>query len=440
MTNESNQPRENDAVLGGQAPPPITSAVLGGIEGVKHRLASPLVEARIAAIHEALKYGDAGLDLVIKALQDSHRQIQHSAYLLLRKRPETQVQKALKNYKIWDLHERLDRHLSGAVYGYFQEFVTKFANRKVEDFNPETGGITDPGSTAYALRCVRWEDNSETLKDKFEQLCQHHQAKKVEALVFGLWTHYIGMGGTDLPSSSIVVDMLVDAKTTLTSLKAVFIGDIDDEEGQISAILQSNISPVLEAYPKLEVLQIRGGNGLKFSALEHKNLKALIIETGGLNRETIAQICALKLPALEHLELWLGDNYYGGNSSLEDLMPILSGDLFPMLRYLGLRNSEYTDEIVAALVNSPVLEQIIVLDLSMGSLYDYGALALLDCPAINQLDLLNVSANHLSDEMIEMLSALEVEVIADAQKPYDYQQRYNYGYEYDNFRYCSVAE
>jgi hypothetical protein len=425
MATESNQPRKDDAVLGGEAPQPITSAVLGGIEGVKHRLASPLIEARIAAVNEALKYGDAGLDLVIKALQDADKQVQLSAYLLLRERTEPQVQQALKEYKTWDLSERLHPEWY---------YATKFANRKVENFNPETD-IVDAASTAYALRCVPIEENSEILEDKFRKLCKPYQAKKIEALVFGLWTDYIGIRN-DRDSSSIVVDMLVGAKQRLTNLKAVFIGDIPDNEGQISGILQSDISPVLQAYPKLEVLQIRGGNGLRFSSLEHKNLKVLIIETGGLNRETIAQICDLQLPALEHLELWLGCDGYGGDSSIEDLMPILSGDLFPRLSYLGLRNSEYTDEIAAALVNSPVLEQIIVLDLSMGTLTDEGALALLNCPVINQLNLLNVSENYLSDEMIQRLSELEVEVIADNQKPY-YSP---YGHYDPDYRYCSVAE
>jgi hypothetical protein len=43
----------------------VSDAVLGGIEGVKRRLASAVVEQRIAALTKALKYGQAGLDLVI---------------------------------------------------------------------------------------------------------------------------------------------------------------------------------------------------------------------------------------------------------------------------------------------------------------------------------------------------------------------------------------
>ena len=56
----ANEPKEYDAVLAGQNSPPINAAILGGIAGVKHRLASPSVEARLAAITDALNYGAEG--------------------------------------------------------------------------------------------------------------------------------------------------------------------------------------------------------------------------------------------------------------------------------------------------------------------------------------------------------------------------------------------
>jgi hypothetical protein len=423
MNNNPNQPRDYDAVLGGQAPPPVQGAVLGGIEGVKRRLASPMIEARIAAVAEALQYGDAGLELVIEALKDAEKQVRRSAYLLLREREEPQVKQALRDYKTWNLVERLD------INGY-PLHATTFANRKVEEFDSEIG-ITDPSSTAYAFRVAKWNDPQDIDITYLAKLLQDDRASLVEALVFGVWVEYMNLMNEN--SSAILVDALVAAKEQLPNLKAVFIGDINSNECEIYWLYQSDISPVLVAYPNLEVLQVRGGNGLAFSPVPHENLTAIIVETGGISRETIAQISALKLPALEHLELWLGRDEYGGDSSIEHLMPILSNQSFPNLTYLGLRNSEYSDEIAKALVNAPVLEQIIVLDLSMGTLTDEGALALLNCPVINQLNLLNVSENYLSDEMIQRLSELEVEVIADNQKQEE-------DYNDEIYRYCSVAE
>lgn len=427
MSNNPNKPQEFDAVLGGKAPPPVEGIVLGGLEGVKHRLTNPVVEARVAALSEALNYGEAGLDLVIGALKDELRQVHCSAYRLLRQRVEPQVKIALQEYKPWNLMERL------RINGY-PEHITTFANRRVEEFDPITG-ITDPVGIAYAVRISsRWNEQ-EYITDKLERLLQDPQASSLEALVIGAW-------------DGNIVDKLIAASSQLKSLKAVFIGDITSDECEISWIRQSDISPVLAAYPKLEVLQVRGGEGLEFSPLQHNHLETLIVETGGLSCSTIQQICALNLPELEHLELWLGANVYGGNSSLEDLTPILFDVVFPNLTYLGLRNSEYSDDIADAIVRrrgaacrqtSPLMNSISVLDLSMGTLSDRGAEVLLNCPAVQQLDILNLSANFLSNGMKASLSLqqegnIQVRILTD--KP-------NNEYDYDcdeGYRYCSVSE
>ena len=98
MPENPQEPQEYDAVLGGKNPPPVDGAVLGGIEGVKHRLASEVVEVRVTALQDALNYGDAGLDLVIKALQDESKQVKDLAVELLRKREQVKAKSALLAY------------------------------------------------------------------------------------------------------------------------------------------------------------------------------------------------------------------------------------------------------------------------------------------------------------------------------------------------------
>ena len=95
MPENPQEPREYDAVLGGENPPLPDSVVLGGIEGVKRRLASKVVEVRIAALQDALNYGDAGLDLLIEGLQDESTQAKSAAIRLLRDRKELKAQLAL---------------------------------------------------------------------------------------------------------------------------------------------------------------------------------------------------------------------------------------------------------------------------------------------------------------------------------------------------------
>ena len=105
IADNSNQPKEYDAVLGGQSQIPIAAAVLGGIAGVKQRLHSPSIEPRMAAVKDAPKYGDAGLNIAIQALLDPALEVQRVAYLVLRERTESLVCQALKDfvpYKLFD--------------------------------------------------------------------------------------------------------------------------------------------------------------------------------------------------------------------------------------------------------------------------------------------------------------------------------------------------
>lgn len=421
MINNFNQPQKFDAVLGGQAPPPVDSLVLGGIEGVKHRLQSKIAKERANSLIEAFNYGEEGLDLVIAALLDSSKQVQRFAYELIRKKAKHRIKQALQIYKPWNLVERFEEYP-----GYKQMNATLFANRHVVEFEPNTSSITDVTNTAYALRY----DYEEDVISKLDVLLQDPQASELEALIFGLWNWemYEGEG------SGTLINKLVDVKDCLKKLKALFIGDISFDECEISWIRQSDISPILKAYPQLEILQIRGGECLEFSyPVHHENLKALIIETGGLNKATLEEICRMNLPALEHLELWFGSENYGGDCWVEDLVLILEEETFSNLTYLGLRNSQFTDEMVDALVTSPIINSISVLDLSMGTLSDDGAEKLLKYPAINNLYILNISESFLSEEMIKQFGSLNIKVIANNQK----SLREN---SYINSRYCSVSE
>jgi len=97
MSDHQNQPREYDAVKGGQNLIPV-NAVLGSIAGVKSRLAYPVVEVRIAALSEAPKYGEAGLDLIIQALQDESRQVKFAAYSLLKERDDLKFKPQFQDY------------------------------------------------------------------------------------------------------------------------------------------------------------------------------------------------------------------------------------------------------------------------------------------------------------------------------------------------------
>ncbi|BAZ13929.1 CRISPR-associated protein Cas2 [Calothrix sp. NIES-4071] len=96
--------------------------------------------------------------------------------------------------------------------------------------------------------------------------------------------------------------------------------------------------------------------------------------------------------------------------------------IIPSLKYLALLSSDYSDNIAAEIVNSLLLRCLAVLDLSQGTLTDFGAEILLKCPAINQLHTLNVSINKLSARMVQKLSELNCRVITQPQDNGERQQ------------------
>jgi hypothetical protein len=291
--------------------------------------------------------------------------------------------------------------------------ATRFAGLPVRDYAPGRG-LTSPSRTAYRIRLDY--DSEESFDSLFGSLVDSPGANELAAIVIGAWSNEMYDDTT-----ATLVEALVGARDKLSKLKGIFLGDITSEENEISWIKQSDVSPLLAAYPKLEHLQVRGGEGLSLGKLDHAHLKSLVVEAGGLPATVVREVGAARLPALEHLELWLGEDNYGGNTKVDDLRPILSGGLFPRLRSLGLRDSEIADEVAAAAALAPVLRQIKVLDLSLGNLSDVGAEALLASPAVARLEKLDIHYHFVSKELVDRLAALGVEVDASQrQKPDDW--------------------
>lgn len=299
--------------------------------------------------------------------------------------------------------------------------VQTFLNKPVQDFQPSA--TIDPEKYVYRLR-IEYDDESVTITDLLEALVRDPRAGAIKELIIGQFNAEVS------ESSFEVVDKLVALKNELKELKALFIGDITYEECEISWINQTDITPVLKAFPLLEHLQVRGGEGLSFSELQHDHLSTLIIETGGMPPNVVEEVNAARLPNLQKLELWLGSENYGFASTAADFAPILSGKLFPRLTHLGLMDSELQDDLAIAAANAPVVNQLQVLDLSMGVLTDKGAAALRDSAAIRHLQHLNLRYHWLSEDMMAQLKALGMSINLD-----DKQKE-----EGEDYRFVEVAE
>ncbi|GHH93979.1 STM4015 family protein [Streptomyces capillispiralis] len=262
----------------------------------------------------------------------------------------------------------------------------------------ESTELPEPDAVAWGI-AARTYDGEEGWVETFERFCSEVDTTRVRALIVGAWEDAYDSGPTD------VIEALVAARDRLPALRAVFLGDIESEECEISWINQADVTPLLAGFPALEEFGVRGGQGLEFPAVRHDALRKLVVETGGLPVGVVRGIAASELPALEHLDLWLGTSWYGADSEAGDLAPILSGARLPRLRHLALRNSEIQDEIAAAVASAPVVDRLEVLDLSMGTLGDEGATALLGGQPLTHLKKLDLHHNYLSEPLRQRLRA-----------------------------------
>ncbi|WP_431772901.1 STM4015 family protein [Streptomyces cucumeris] len=294
----------------------------------------------------------------------------------------------------------------------------------------ERGTLPEPDSVAWRFCANPYHDEDEDYGPLFQRFLDTVDVSRVRAVITSVWGEY----GDD---SRSVIDPLIAAKDRFTSLEALFIGDIEPDEQEISWIEQSDVSRLLGAFPDLVELGVRGGNGLEFAPVTHERLRRLRFETGGLPGAVVRGVGGSTLPALEHLEMWLGIDEYGGDATVADVAPLLTGGRFPALRHLGLQNSEIQDEIAAAVAAAPVVAQLTSLDLSMGILTDTGGQALLEGQPLTHLSRLDLDHNFFSPAMAQRLrDALEPSGVR-----VELDERGDEDEEGDQvFRYTAVAE
>ena len=300
------------------------------------------------------------------------------------------------------------------------EHVTQFAGLPVAEFDPSVDSPADP--TAVAWRLSTDDDSGkEPFYERLDAFLGMPWVSGVRALVIGEWGESY--------ETVFPVERFVAAADRLTSLAAIFVGEMTSEENEISWIQSTDLTPLLTAYPALQTLRARGGAGLMIQPGRYPELRSLAFEAGGLDAGTVAAVAESEFPRLNQLELWLGTANYGGDATVDDLGPILSGVRLPALASLGLRDAEIADAVAAALAGAPVVGRVKTLDLSLGMLTDAGAAALLAGQPLTHLTRLDLHHHFLSEDMIarvrDELEPAGVEVdLSDAKGTDDEDRRF----------------
>ncbi|WP_426454559.1 STM4015 family protein [Paenibacillus sp. S-38] len=263
-------------------------------------------------------------------------------------------------------------------------------------------------------------ENGVEIVSLIEELAGKEESLQVESLIIGDW------GGAYENDSSEIVEALVRLKDRFPRLRSLFIGDMSSEECEVSWINQSNLGPILSAYPELSSLTIQGSTGLSIDPAHHDKLEELTIICGGLGKDVLTSISEGSFKNLKKLELYLGVENYGFDGSLEDILPLIEPGKFPQLTYLGLKDSEIQDEIAIAVANAPILDGLHTLDLSLGTLTDAGAEALIQSEKIKKLQHLDLSHHYMSDDMMNRWKQSGLSVDISDQQEWEDDEDYRY--------------
>lgn len=302
------------------------------------------------------------------------------------------------------------------------------------DDAPHMNLPADVESWAWRVGVAEYGDDS--AEDIFPLFLEQVDTKRVRALILTAWDGDVS--GEDVDKFQAA---LLAAADRFPALDALFISDLPSELSEVSWIEQRDPGALIAAFPRLRVLGLRGGIEGPFEPLDHAGIEELVIQSGGLAPRAVRAVSTSNLPALTSLDLYLGIREYGGGATVADLDGILSGAAFPALRHLGLRDAENTDELAAALAHAPVVAQLESLNLSLGTLGDEGAAALLAGQPLTHLKQLDLHHHFLSDPMMERLrQALPgVELDLDEQ-----EKPASWGHTQDGeselFRYVAVSE
>jgi uncharacterized protein (TIGR02996 family) len=203
------------------------------------------------------------------------------------------------------------------------------------------------------------------------------------------------------------------------TLRELYLGDFTfPDESELSWSICGDISAIYELAPQLEHLVLQGESIEVGSTVALPRLRSLELITTNALESTIFAIASSPLDALESLVVWTGGQPDDPRTD-DDVAELLRTDR-PNLRHLGIRNSQNSDRIVAALVESPLVPRLRTLDLSLGCLTAVGANLLAGArDRFARLERLDLSENLLPEVAGGELARVAREVVFGEQRDDD---------------------
>lgn len=265
----------------------------------------------------------------------------------------------------------------------------------------EISFLKEQKTKTYEYDYEDYEDGGKSSETMVEDILADPEFALLTEVIIGDW------GDAWEEDCQAIIDGIVKNADRFSHIERLFIGNMDFESCEVSWIMQGDYSRLWGAMPQLKALTIKGSTELSLGKIEHENLEELTIICGGLPEEVLMSIQEAHLPNLRKLLLYLGVEDYGFEGDAGRIRTFLEKADFPKLTYLGLTDSEIQDELVEVVLESKFIDQIVTLDLSMGSLTDKGGeLLFTKLPTYPNIEVLDVHYHYMSDEMVRKLEKL----------------------------------
>lgn len=265
-----------------------------------------------------------------------------------------------------------------------------------------------------------YDDGKGSNEQLFQRILNYKGLPELKHMTIANWE-----GGFEGEGCQSVIDWLVEHKDLFGQLETLRMADMEQEECELSWIVQGDYSAFWPAFPQLKHIIIQGSDSLELGEIDSPHLESLTIICGGLPASVIASIAKAKLPKLTKLNLYLGVDDYGFDGGKADIAALLEQADFPNLSYLGLCNTEIAADVTELIVHSKFAAQLETLDISKSVFTDACAQIILDnADKLSGLKLLDLSYHYVSEELQQKLKTLSFRIDLSDPQHYDTERDY----------------